>query len=211
MTKLRTAAFLARKPGLEILNVLLHHPRVDLCRVFTHRYLPKAEWRATRDTDALHADQTRPEFPVYEQWTRSHGIPLEDEFRGYGLGSASPTGGTLGHIPGQPFDLLLSCNWRHIVLDRTLKQFTRAINIHRGDLPKYPGVRPIRQAIEAGEKQVAITAHHMTAEIDGGDPVTKVYAPVVAGFDLDDAETKTRDSLEPLYAPLTRMILEMIK
>lgn len=217
--RLRTVAFLARKPGLEILNVLLRHPRVELCAVFTHTYVPQAEWIQA-------SNNVRPETPIMAQWCAAANIPF-DPGSGDGefLKSTAKPPKRSDSEPGRLYaiiqqaasiDLLICCNWRSLVGQNLLDATRYAINIHRGDLPKYPGARPIKQAIDAGEKYVALTAHHMIAEYDAGPVIAKIYSPILYspviedGRQALDVEKNTRDSLEPLYAPLTRMVLETL-
>lgn len=188
MTKLHTVALLARRPGLLALDELINHPLIDLECVATHHMLPKAEWSYPSKPEI------RPEYYDYKFKCNQAHVCLD-------------------HVDAwsqHEYDLLIALSWRKKVSAEILSRIPRAINLHRGDLPKYPGARPVLQAIRAGETQVAITAHWMTAEIDGGDPIAKVYAPIVRGASDFKTEELTKVSLEPLYVPLLTIALAML-
>lgn len=201
--KLRTVALLARAPGVLILDELIANPGIDLCRVYSHNYLPNAE-SPLRPGTSMHESIVRPEFPVMREKCQAAGVPFySDDHNGTGIGQGV----------GAPWDLLLVCNWRYLLAPHVLESFTHAANIHRGDLPKYPGKRPVRQAIEAGEALFAITAHHMTPELDQGEVIRKAWHQprIKFGETEDDAEIRIRSELEPFYAPLVRGVIEQLR
>lgn len=49
------------------------------------------------------------------------------------------------------------------------------VNIHLGELPKYPGLSPVIQALAAGETQIAVCLHWMDESIDTGGVVDTSY------------------------------------
>ena len=199
--KLKTVALLARKPGLEILDALLADPRIDLKVVYTYNHLPRSE--SPKEKNAIGYTVTqRPEWPIFKAKCEAAGVLIWTEVGSNGF---NPT-----NDRNAPYDLLLSCNWRQVVPDWILNAARHSVNIHRGDLPKYPGKRPVLQAVEAGEQRVAITAHKMTGVIDGGPAIAKVYADVIRAGTFAESETLTRDALEPLYAPLARFIVDIV-
>jgi phosphoribosylglycinamide formyltransferase-1 len=51
--------------------------------------------------------------------------------------------------------------------------FGRIINVHPSLLPKYPGLRAIEQAIEAGESQTGVTVHYVDEGVDTGDVIAQ--------------------------------------
>lgn len=175
MEPIKTVAFLARYPGFLVLRELMANPLIDLQAVYTHGLLPKAEGSGVRP-ELYHFRQECAGVPLFVL-----DAPMIQEI-------SSP--------------LVISLSWRHKI---PTKGFVAGINIHRGELPKYAGAEPIKQALEAGEKRFAITAHKMTDEIDRGDPLAVVWAepPVL--------ETgAVRDYLVPLYVPLVRLAIEAV-
>jgi len=55
----------------------------------------------------------------------------------------------------------------------------RQINIHPSLLPLFKGLRPQRQALDAGVKLSGCTVHHMTAEMDSGPILGQAAVPVL--------------------------------
>lgn len=46
--------------------------------------------------------------------------------------------------------------------------FGRIVNVHPSLLPKYPGLRAVEQALEAGETQTGVTVHYVDEGVDTG-------------------------------------------
>ncbi len=191
MKPLRTVALLARQPGLNVLtDALLDHPLLDLAAVYTHARLPKAE-----------GGGTRPEASRFAEICRKAGVPLE--FLDF------PAARDLDrHLPPGTLDLMVVTSWRFLIPAAALDRLRLGgLNLHRGALPEYAGAEPVRRAIEAGESRVAITAHRLTPEIDGGPAVSVVWLDLGARAPSSDAAAFAEDikrRLEPLYAPLAR-------
>jgi phosphoribosylglycinamide formyltransferase-1 len=51
--------------------------------------------------------------------------------------------------------------------------FGRIINVHPSLLPKYPGLRAIEQAIEAGDNQTGVTVHYVDEGVDTGEVIAQ--------------------------------------
>jgi folate-dependent phosphoribosylglycinamide formyltransferase PurN len=74
-------------------------------------------------------------------------------------------------------DLLVLSSYLYLLTDPVLEAWpARIVNVHGSDLrrtrpdgrPLYPGLRAVRDAIRAGEKETRATAHIVTAELDAG-------------------------------------------
>jgi len=187
--RLRTAALLARAPGIALLrDALLNHPQLDLCAVVTHGQLPKAEGGGERS-----------ELAQFRRLCESGGVPLmvADGPKAKDLGSVLPTG---------EIDLLISLSWRYILPQSVLDRFRHGcLNLHRGALPTYAGAKPVQRAIEAGETRVAITCHEMVEEVDAGRIYAEVWAdisPMKAGDTAEAYAEVVKTAITPLYAPL---------
>ena len=181
---LRTVALLCREPGLLVLDALMSCPKVKPVLVLTHRTLPKAE-----------GGGVRPELAEYERMCKGR-VPLME--------IDPPSAKSFAVPPGA--DLLISLSWRAVVDERCLSKFRHTINIHRGELPRYAGAEPVRRALEAGEKRVAITAHRMVAEVDAGPEIARVWHDV--GGETDPERVKR--NMYPLYAPLALAAIEAV-
>lgn len=191
MRPLRTVALLARQAGFNVLqDALIGHPRLHLVSVYTHRNLPRAE-----------GGGERAEVALFEEACAGAGVALQclDGAAAKNLHDRLPRG---------ELDLLVSVSWRYLVPSPVLQRLRcGALNLHRGALPEYAGAEPVRRAIAAGERRVAITAHRMTAEIDAGPAIAVVWMdvpPLAHGMDLLGHVEATRRRLDPLYAPLAR-------
>lgn len=189
-------ALVAREPGLAVLrDALLDAPSLELVAVATHGRLPKAEGGGLRR-----------EVEDFRRCLEPRGVGL--------LVVDPPQSRALGRLLPERADLLISVSWRSLVLADVLDRFALgAINLHRGALPAYAGAEPVRRAIEAGKTRVAITAHHMTAEIDQGAEIARVWLDLPSKNPALSAAQFAEDvkaALVPLYAPLARLAIAAV-
>ncbi|WNK01379.1 formyltransferase family protein [Thalassospiraceae bacterium LMO-JJ14] len=190
--RLRTIGFLGRDTGLSVLeNVLLADPRIEPIAVFTHGHLTRAE-----------GGGPRPEVPYYRQLCEHAGIPLH-------ILDLPQARTPEDFLPDGALDLMMVLSWKFLIPDTCLSRFCfGGINLHRGALPDYAGLEPVRRAIEAGEKRIAITAHGMTGDLDGGPELARVW------LDLEPRDAPSvdviKDRLLPLYAPLAGLAVSAV-
>ncbi len=59
--------------------------------------------------------------------------------------------------------------------------FGRIINVHPSLLPKYPGLRAIEQAVEAGETQTGVTVHYVDEGVDTGPIIAQEMLGIAPG------------------------------
>lgn len=197
MNKYKTVALLGRSTGLSVLrDSLLPHPLLDVVQVFTHRNLTKAE-----------GGGKRPELSEFQAITNAAKINLTvldlPEARSFE-----------SYLTLQTFDLLIVLSWKYIISANALNRAkVAAINLHRGELPKYAGLNPVRRALEAGERRVAITAHKMIEQVDMGEEIARLWidVPIMgAATDIDVATKEIKLQLEPLYAPLASLAVNSV-
>lgn len=187
MKPLRTVALLAREPGLLVLQEMLANPLIKLDTVVTHKSLPKSE-----------GGGDRPELPMFEAMCKGNCVFMPVDF----VQARMPNWYTSFNY----IDLLVCLSWRNIIDESALRCCKNAINIHRGALPDYAGAEPVRRALEAREKRVAITAHHMVQKVDAGPEIARVWHEI---GDETDPEAVKRN-MYPLYAPLARMAIQVV-
>lgn len=197
MKKFKTVALLGRSTGLSILrDSLLPHPLLDVVQVFTHRNLTKAE-----------GGGERPELSEFQSVTNRANIELTI----LDLPEARRFESFLTH---QTFDLLIVLSWKYIISVNALNRVNvAAINLHRGELTKYAGLTPVRRALEAGERRVAITAHKMIEQVDMGEEIARLWidVPMIGGTtNIDVATRQIKLQLEPLYAPLASLAINSV-
>ena len=81
--------------------------------------------------------------------------------------------------------------------------FGRIINVHPSLLPKYPGLRAIEQALEAGDNQTGVTVHYVDEGVDTG--------PIIAQEMLGIAPGETAEQLaERVHEIEHRLLPEVI-
>jgi phosphoribosylglycinamide formyltransferase-1 len=59
--------------------------------------------------------------------------------------------------------------------------YGRIINVHPSLLPKYPGLRAIEQAIEAGDNQTGVTVHYVDEGVDTGPIIAQEMLGIASG------------------------------
>jgi phosphoribosylglycinamide formyltransferase 1 len=69
----------------------------------------------------------------------------------------------------------------------------RIVNIHPSLLPAFRGLKPQRQALDAGVKVTGCTVHYVVPELDAGPTIAQTEVPVLDG---DTEETLTARILE---------------
>src|SRR3990167_4330717 len=193
----RTVALLGRESGIFVLkDALLNNPLINMTAVYTHGLLPKKE-----------GGLQRPELSHYMDICKSANIPLH-------VLDMPEARQLVSYLPKEDFDLLIVLSWRYIleksILDRPK---VAAMNVHRGALPKYKGAEPVLRAINAGDRSVSITAHHMTEQLDDGQIVATVeidILPCPASVDAKEYAEQIKQTLYPHYAPLVRFSIESL-
>jgi len=90
-------------------------------------------------------------------------------------------------LGGWHADFVCLAGFMRIFSDGFAARWTgRMINIHPSLLPKYKGLHPQQQALDAGDSESGCTVHWMTPELDAGPAILQRRVPVLAG---DTAET----------------------
>jgi len=84
------------------------------------------------------------------------------------------------------------------------------INIHPSLLPKHKGSDAIKKAYDAGDKEIGISIHHVSEEVDGGEIILQESIPLEKEKGLDFIESEVH-KLEHLYYPqIAKQICEEI-
>lgn len=194
---LKTVALLARDTGLDILeNVLLPDPNIELTTIFTHKKLTKKE-----------GGGVRPELEKYIKICEKNRIKL--------VVLDYPDAKYPEHfLDKESLDLLIVLSWKFLLTSKFLSYFKVArINLHRGLLPDYKGLDPIKRMLMNKEKRGAITAHHITEQLDAGPEICRVYYDLPQNIyqtksSVDKKVEKIKTIIKPLYSPLLRKAID---
>jgi folate-dependent phosphoribosylglycinamide formyltransferase PurN len=74
-------------------------------------------------------------------------------------------------------DLIVACGYLHILTAPLLDAYrNRIVNVHDSDLPSYPGLHAVRDAVFAGERSTRSTVHLVTEGVDAGPVLVRSWA-----------------------------------
>jgi methionyl-tRNA formyltransferase len=158
---IKCIALVAREHGMATLKEILEIDGYDIMAIFTHKLNPKVY-----DVD----QKIRNDFIQYEEFAKKNNIPL------YTIDSKFGKKVLDSYISENEFEFLISISWRYLIPKSVFEKAKYgAINLHRGDLPKYAGIEPIKRALENNEKEIAVCCHHITSNFDEGKVIFKDY------------------------------------
>jgi folate-dependent phosphoribosylglycinamide formyltransferase PurN len=73
-------------------------------------------------------------------------------------------------------DLIITCGYLYIVTGPLLEAYPgRVVNVHDSDLPAYPGLHAVRDAVIAGEQATRSVVHLVTAGVDAGPVLVRSW------------------------------------
>ncbi len=136
--------------------------------------IPESSGQSVRDTNTIKLLPTTTNDTIVAR-ARTHGIPVW----------------TVSHLPSAlEFELLVVACFPYRLPQSLLKRAAiAALNIHPSRLPAYRGPAPVFWQLRDGMREIGVTLHHMTSQIDAGDIVaqTNVTLPVgISGPDADE-------------------------
>jgi len=77
-------------------------------------------------------------------------------------------------------DVAISINWKTVIGQKVINSFPYGVlNAHAGDLPRYKGNAVRNWAIIAGEKEITLTIHLMSTDLDSGPILFKRKTPIL--------------------------------
>ncbi len=179
--------FVAREPGWRCLQALFNDPTYKIGMIFSHRRKPTSE------------DPNRSERPGYQrfkEFAEAHSYPLfiKDTFR---------EAADLSELDQlADIDFIVSCNWKFKIPKADLNRARLGtLNLHRGKLPEYRGLEPVRRTLEDGRDEVHLSAHVMEEEYDTGDLIEELTIPagIRTGETIEQAVERLKIELYPLY------------
>lgn len=86
------------------------------------------------------------------------------------------------HLRDMQTELVVLAGYMAILSEEFIGAFFgRIINVHPSLLPKYPGLRAVEQAIEAGDNQTGVTVHYVDEGVDTGDVIAQEMIGIAPG------------------------------
>lgn len=83
----------------------------------------------------------------------------------------------------------------------------RILNIHPSLLPKYPGLHPQQQALDAGATVSGATVHFVNKDLDAGPIVLQREVPVLPGDTADTLAARILEVEHDLYPDAIALVL----
>lgn len=90
------------------------------------------------------------------------------------------------HLRDVGTDLVVLAGYMAILSEEFIGDFFgRIINVHPSLLPKYPGLRAVEQALEAGENQTGVTVHYVDEGVDTGPVIAQEMIGIAPGESVE--------------------------
>jgi methionyl-tRNA formyltransferase len=152
-----------REHGLQTLSELLKISNYEIIAIFTHKFNPKSHNLEKKERD---------DFCKYKKIALNNDIPI------YTIDNPSEKNILEEFSASTDYDFLISISWRYLITPQVFeKAKIGSINLHRGDLPKYAGIEPIKRALGNSEKNIYVTSHHISKNFDEGEVIFKIHHP----------------------------------
>jgi len=197
--KYKCVILAARKHGLAALAKLIElNSSYEVIVIFTHRLNPLSYDPARK---------IRSDFEDFVNLANSNNIPL------YTIDYKNEQSKLKDFCMSNDFDFLISISWRYLISPSVFKKACiGSINIHRGDLPKYAGIEPIRRALENNEEKIVISSHHISENFDQGEIICKTNHPT--NYDhtksLESNVERLKEEITQYFPQLTIKSLELL-
>jgi phosphoribosylglycinamide formyltransferase-1 len=76
-------------------------------------------------------------------------------------------------------ELVVLAGYMHLLTPPFLRRFPdRVVNVHPSLLPRFPGTRPIDDALAAGVEVTGVTVHYVDEGVDTGAVIAQEEVPV---------------------------------
>ena len=163
-TKYKCLVLAARNHGLETIKQLSDSDIFQIIAIFTHKFNPKSYDPQQKE---------RKDFKDFKDFANNKNIPF------YSIDKPTEKINLEKYSFDADYDFLISISWRYLISPQVFnKAKYGAINLHRGDLPKYAGVEPIKHALTNHEKNLVISCHYITKNFDEGKVICKTSHPI---------------------------------
>lgn len=98
------------------------------------------------------------------------------------------------HLREVGVDLVVLAGYMQILSPEFIAAFFgRIINVHPSLLPKYPGLRAIEQALEAGDSQTGVSVHYVDEGVDTGPVIAQEPIGIAPGESLESLTARVHE------------------
>ena len=192
----RCIVLVARNHGLATLNYLIEKSNpFKVIAIFTHKLNPKSEDPRRK---------VRKDFKNFVKISKLECVPL------YTIDKKNDVLLLENFARKNNYDFLISVSWRYLISPTIFKKARYgSINIHRGDLPRYKGIKPIEKAIKNNEKKIFICAHNISSRYDRGKIISKISHTLQyeKSKSLEQNIERIKKDITPLFAKLIKKAL----
>ena len=111
-------------------------------------------------------------------------------------------------LHGHGTRLVVCAGYMHLLTPRFLDRFPgRIVNVHPALLPRFPGIRPIHDALAAGVAETGASVHFVDEGVDTGPVIRQETVPIRPG----DTEATLRARVQALeHRLLPAVVRELI-
>ena len=114
-------------------------------------------------------------------------------------------------LKGERIELIVLAGYMRIIKSELLNRFKdRILNIHPSLLPAFPGLNPIKQALDYGVKIAGCTVHRVDEKIDHGKILGQRHVPVTEKDTLDTLEAKIHAQEHKLYPKVLKEVVKIM-
>jgi phosphoribosylglycinamide formyltransferase-1 len=111
-------------------------------------------------------------------------------------------------LSGRGVELVVCAGYMHLLTEPFLDRFPdRIVNVHPALLPRFPGTRPVHDALAAGVRETGATVHYVDAGVDTGPVIRQEPVAVEPG---DTVETLRERIQRVEHRLLPQVVRELI-
>ena len=111
-------------------------------------------------------------------------------------------------LTGSGVELVVCAGYMHLLTPAFLDRFPgRIVNVHPALLPRFPGARPIADALAAGVRETGATVHYVDAGIDTGPVIRQEPVAVEPGDTVDSLRARIQAVEHRLLPQVVRELL----
>lgn len=109
-------------------------------------------------------------------------------------------------------DLVVLAGFMRILRDPVLSAYEgRILNIHPSLLPKYPGLDPVSQALDAGDAETGCTVHLVDKGVDTGEIQRTERVPILKSDTVDTLAARIHEAEHRVYPEVIAERLKAIQ